>query len=247
MDANTRFLPINLRVDATTRALDLPLLALVDAGLFDELRRLPWRTSGTGLVFRQYFDLHNSHLVSKQVTATEYLGRRVLRVSAGTPCHFVNGDRLDCRVGNLLVGKPANTAPRVAPGETLRLHADYATALRDRSEKQAAHLAQLIGKGRRGSLTPEQVKKLLADVETHRWLRGAALAAIREYVDEEFKVNISATQLSRILRGECLRVPDFNYERLSAARPSRAQLAETRERQRQILQIDPFADIENAI
>ena len=215
------YLPLNLRGNRSDRP---HRLARIDPCFRDELLRFNWRTTVLGTVHRIFRDVLNSKAEGRTINHVEHLALRLLDLPPASEWHAQNGDILDLRMANLRVGPAPDGAVNCEPGASFCGEASYAAAIQDLSQQRRLYI-ELLRLGPTPKLTEAQVKRLLEAVREHPLLVGASLRTIAEYMDDEFHTIFYPSYLCRVLRGDALRVRDFDYESLKAVRRTRAQVA----------------------
>lgn len=212
---DSRFIAIN---QTTPAAKNVPRLALVDACLADKLAGFPWKTSPTGHVFRQTWD----RAIGFQFTDT--LGAVALNIHrTGDPsCWPANGDRLDCRVSNLVRHKPAAFVPA---GSTFNTTEQFLTALHQLAPQLEA-LSQQYRKGRRPErLSNQQVRDFLNEVAENDagLFTGKTMKSVHDYLKGHLGVTLAHYQAVSILRGKQQYQPDMKeqYQKIAELFPTR--------------------------
>ncbi len=218
---NHRFIPLNVM-----RGVPLQL-AVVDASVSDEVAMMYWRTDTWGRVYRQF---------CLPPDEKGYVGRRneslAERVSGLRPVSWTNSDPLDCRSANLVTVR-RDTSLLAAGTVVTTLEGYEAALLRAQAARKAGETSLLVHARRASRLTRPQTKQLLAEVSSG-FLKGSTLKEIQLWIGEAFAVGdvpgptLAISQLGRVLRGESLRVPGFDYAALSATRPSPSDRASAR-------------------
>lgn len=222
------YLPLNLRSGR-----DDPghRLARIDPVFRDGLLQFNWRTTTSGLVHRVFRDVVNSKRARKTLNHVEHLALRLLDLPPGSDWHTANNDILDLRLGNLRRGRTQGPPVDVAPGSTFYNESSFAAAIHDLTCRRSTYV-KLLRFGPTPKLTETQVRKLLTTVRDDKLLRGASLRTIGEWMHDTFGFGFYPSYLHRVLRGEALRVRDFDYKSLTATRKTRAQIAREHWQQR---------------
>lgn len=230
---NKEFLPLDIKNPAPA----FPF-ARIDADLFDELSRFCWKVSSRGLVSRAYYDGINSQAEGRRIVGTEHLAHRVLasletpvapagrRAAPPVSWHPLNGDVLDLRVTNF-AGLGLEVPPRVPAGDSFRELPEYAAALAARRATIRWMLPRLF-RHRAGVLSPDQVEDFLHHLVRHKEQASGPMSALCELVHDRYGVFVGPSTLSRILTGDSLPVPGFDYTRVEAARNYRRNLRAAR-------------------
>lgn len=218
------FLPINcVFARRTVFGANRPLLALIDAKLFEELSPFNWRTSEaagqplTGHLFRVVVDDRLVTADNKRSAMREGLGARVRGVHkiADDRVLYRNGDRLDCRMCNVVpwaehVTQGVDPTLKVAPGSSFNRLDCYQWALRER-HTNAVQLAARFPLGPRPKLTPEQVLELLKMVRDEHIFKGRSYGFFRQAIEENYGVKLTVPSIRAILRGKQQKIEGFDY------------------------------------
>lgn len=227
------FLPINcVLLRPSPRYIVRPLLALVDASRFKELDSFKWLTAShhnevsSGHVFRRATAPHFVDRGGKKFWMREGLAARILGIqhTADPRVAYRNGDRLDCRLANLVALSDCtahNVDPSlmVPPGSSFAHTAAYQEALVERN-KRSAELVARFPAGRRPTIPNAEVGRLLSEIldfddaslkgHDFEWFHSA-------FVDSGY--NLSPQSLKAILTGHRQKIEGIDYERLKRFLP----------------------------
>ena len=215
------YLPLNLRDNLKGSGYNL---ATIDPEVRNDLLRFNWKTTILGTVYRVYRDAESSRRTGKAVNHVEHLALRLLDLAPYSRWFPINGDVLDLRVSNLKAGVASPEFSSVEPGSSFRDLPSFASAVADRLMQKASY-AELLRFGRPPRLNEEKVRTFLEAVRDDPQLKGATLTTIAEWMHDRFGFGFYPSVLLRVLRGNALRVRNFDYQSLLATRKSRTEVA----------------------
>jgi hypothetical protein len=199
-------------------------LARIDPAFRDELLQFNWRTTSTGIIYRVFRDVINSRSARRAINHVEHLALRLLDLPPGSEWYPPNGDRLDVRLLNLVPGRPPKTFVEDACGESFRNEPNYVAARHDLARQRSFYL-KLFRHGPVPKLTDTQVRELLEAVRDDPLIRGTSLRNVARWMEKRFGFSFFPSYLHRVLRGDALRTPGFDYVSLLATRKTRAEIA----------------------
>lgn len=211
---DTRFLAINQTTDLRK---NVPRLALVSASKAEELATHSWKTTPLGHVFRQL-------IIRGAGTVTVSLGAECLGISrtADPACWPANGDRLDCRLENLVKTRVTDF---VFSGSSFHETLEYKEALRQRM-LDAPQLALIYRCGRKDTkILNAQVRYILEEVAKNEdnWFTGKPVSSVRQYIELTYDIPFSLQQTYLLIRGKQQYQPDMKeqYEKIAELFPTR--------------------------
>ncbi len=232
------FFPINVVLERrNTSRIGRPLLVLVDETNREDLAKFKWVTASTvkdahsGHVYRR---ITGPHLVipdgpnkGSRFFIREGLASRVLGIheTADPRVAYRNGDRLDCRLANLIPhaecsARGVDPDLMVSPGSTFSHFPQYRQGLADRSARYNELLAAFPG-GRKACLAASDLRGLLEEMLADPdYYRGKPYSwYTTEGPFAEPAGHLSDASIRAILHGKQQRLPGFDYEALSKLLP----------------------------
>lgn len=211
---DTRFLAINQTTDLRK---NVPRLALVSASSAGELSRFSWKTTPHGHVYRQWIAADGGRV-------TISMGAEALRIghTLEAQCFPMNGDRLDCRLDNLV---RARLTAYVTSGSTFDRSTEYAEALRQRIQ-DAPQLRVIYRHGRKVTkFTDDQVRCILEEVAKNEddWFTGKPVSSVRDFIVGNYMIPFSLQQTHLLIRGKQQYQPDMKeqYQKIAELFPTR--------------------------
>lgn len=227
---NSAFLPLNVHLTRpggfagrAAGSKPVPLLALVAEDQLDELSRYNWRSGPSGRVFRQEYSHELSQKLGRQVALTHSLAELVEPTATGVYkyWYFENGDSLDCRWANIKGAIHSDEVSKLKkPGSSFNTLPEYKAALKQRLNDFAA-LAAKFPAGRKGRLSPAQVRQFLDELLSAPLTHGQSLGWLAGMIESEAGFRPALSTVRALIRGEQQRQPGFDYTALAKLFPGR--------------------------